>query len=143
MNQILNKPYKSIWWSIPIVLGLSIIGFNSAIDFEMHDTYLVISSIHIGILFSILLGIIGLMYWLIRKKRLVDWMTAIHVTSTIIIFVLIVLTGLIFKKVIESDFKIFRTVNQIMFIIILIAMLSQLVFIANLLFSLIKNKQKD
>jgi len=143
MNQILNKPYKSIWWSIPIVLGLSIIGFNSAIDIQMHDTYFVIASIHIGILFSILLGIIGLMYWLIRKKRLVDWMTAIHVISTILIFVLIVLTGLIFKKVIQSDFETFRTVNQIMFVIILIAMLSQLLFIANLVFSLIKNKQKD
>ena len=143
MNQILNKPYKSIWWSIPIVLGLSIIGFNSVIDIQMHDTYFVIASIHIGILFSILLGIIGLMYWLIRKKRLVDWMTAIHVISTILIFVLIVLIGLLFKKVIQSDFEMFRTVNQIMFIIILIAMFSQLLFIANLIFSLIKNKQKD
>lgn len=143
MNQILNKPYKSIWWSIPIVLGLSIIGFDSAIDIQMHDTYFVIASIYIGIMFSILLGLIGLIYWLIRKKRLVDWMTAIHVISTILIFVLIVLTGLIFQKTIEGDFDTFRTVNQILFVVILIALISQLIFITNLTFGLIRNKPKN
>ena len=108
----------------------------------MHDTYFVIASIHIGLLFSVLLGIIGLIYWLIRNKRLVNWMTAIHVTSTILTFALIILTGLIFKKVIESDFETFRTINQILFAIILYAFLSQLIFITNLILSLIKSKEK-
>lgn len=143
MNQILNKPYKPIWITIPLILGLSIIGINSAIDIQMHDTYFVIASIHIGILFSIILGIIGFLYWLTRSKRLVKWMTAIHVTSTIVTFVLIVLTGLIFKKVIESDFGIFRTVNQIVLVITLIAILSQLIFATNLVVGLIRNQPEN
>jgi heme/copper-type cytochrome/quinol oxidase subunit 1 len=143
MNQILNKPYKPIWITIPLILVLSIIGINSAIDIQMHDTYFVIASIHIGILFSIILGIIGFLYWLARSKRLVKWMTAIHVTSTIVTFVVIVLTGLIFKKVIESDFEIFRTVNQIVLVITLIAILSQLIFVTNLFVGLIRNQPEN
>lgn len=143
MNQILRKPYKSLWLAVPMILGLSIIGFDRTIDIQMYDTYFVISSIHIGIFFSIILGIIGFIYWLIRNKRLVNWMTAFHVLATISTLVLVVLTGLLFKKAIQGDFETFGTVNQIMFAIILMAILSQLVFVTNLVLSLMGNKQKN
>lgn len=143
MNRILNKPYKTIWLANPLILGLSIIGFNSAIDIQIHDTYFVIASIYIGILFSITLGIIGFIYWLVRHKKLINWMTLSHVIITISTSALFVITGLAFKKVIETDFDRFRTVNQILVAIILIAILSQLIFIMNLVLSLIRNKEKN
>ena len=143
MDSIINKPYKAIWYSILFLFGLSIIGWNNTIDIQLHDTYFVIASIHIGILFSIYLGVIGIIYWLIRKKKLVDWMTLIHVVITISTFALIIITGLIFQKIIEGDFETFRTVNQILFVVILIALLSQLIFITNLTFGLIRNKPKN
>jgi heme/copper-type cytochrome/quinol oxidase subunit 1 len=143
MDSIINKPYKAIWYSILFLFGLSIIGWNNTIDIQLHDTYFVIASIHIGILFSIYLGVIGIIYWLIRKKQLVDWMTVIHVVITISTFALIIITGLIFQKIIEGDFETFRTVNQILFVVILIALLSQLIFIINLTFGLIRNKPKN
>ncbi len=142
MDSTINKPYKAIWYSILFLFGLSIIGWNNTIDIQLHDTYFVIASIHIGVLFSIYLGVIGLIYWLIRKKKLVDWMTVIHVVITISTFALII-TGLIFQKIIEGDFETFRTVNQILFVVILIALLSQLIFITNLTFGLIRNKPKN
>ena len=143
MDSIINKPYKAIWYSILFLFGLSIIGWNNTIDIQLHDTYFVIASIHIGVLFSIYLGVIGIIYWLIRKKKLIDWMTVIHVVITISTFALIIITGLIFQKIIEGDFETFRTVNQILFIVILIALLSQLIFITNLTFGLIRNKPKN
>ena len=143
MDSVINKPYKTIWYSIFFLFGLSIIGWDNTIDIQLHDTYFVIASIHIGVLFSIYLGIIGIIYWLIRKKTLVDWMTVIHVVITILTFALIIITGLIFQKTIEGDFETFRTVNQILFVVILIALLSQLMFIINLAFGSIRNKPKN
>lgn len=143
MNSIINRPYKAIWYSVLFLIGVSIIGWNNTIDIQLHDTYFVIASIHIGVLFSIYLGVIGIIYWLIRKKKLFDWMTLIHVVITISTFALIIITGLIFQKVIEGDFETFRTVNQILFVVILIALLSQLVFLTNLIFGLIRNKPKN
>lgn len=143
MNSIIDRPYKAIWYSVLFLIGLSIIGWNNTIDIQLHDTYFVIASIHIGVLFSIYLGVIGIIYWLIRKKKLADWMTVIHVVITISTFALIIITGLIFQKVIEGDFETFRTVNQILLVVILIALLSQLIFLTNLIFGLIRNKPKN
>lgn len=142
MSRILNEPYKSIWWSIPVILFLSLIGLKSTIDLQLHDTYFIIASFHIGLFFSLLLGIIGLIYWQLKNKRLVHWMTAIHVVCTIFTFILIPMSGLIFKEVIEGDLEIFRTVNQILFFVILIALFSQLIFITNVIITLLKNKPK-
>lgn len=142
MNQILTKPYKTIWCSIPLILGLSIIGYNRTIDLQLHDVYFVIASMQIGVLFSIILGIIGFVYWLFRNKKLVNWMTLVHVIITISIFGLIVLTGLVFRQVVSGDFISFRTVNQFLITIILIALFSQLIFLINLVFSLIRNKKE-
>lgn len=143
MDTIIKSPYKAIWYSILVLFGLSIIGWDNTIDIQLHDTYFVIASIHIGVLFSIYLGGIGVIYWLLRKKKLIDWMTVIHVVITISTFALIIITGLIFQKIIEGDFETFRTVNQILFVIILIALLSQLIFITNLTYGLISNKPKN
>lgn len=143
MNSIVHRPYKIFWYSIPVLIGLSIIGLNKTVDIQLHDTYFVIDLFHIGILFSIFLGIIGFIYWLMNNKRLVHWMTAIHVGITISTFVLIVFTGLIFKRIIEGDFETFKTVNLIMFVLILTAVLSQLIFMANLVLSLLNDKKKD
>lgn len=142
MKSIINKPYKAIWYSILFLFGLSIIGWDNTIDIQLHDTYFVIASIHFGVLFSIYLGIIGIIYWLIRKKRLVDWMTVIHVVITILTFALIIITCLILQKIIEGGFETFRTINKIIFVLVLIALLSQFIFIANLIFGSIRNKQK-
>ncbi len=142
MNSIVNKPYKPIWYSILLLIVLSMIGFNNAIDIQLHDTYFVIALIHTGILFSIYLGIIGIIYWLIRNKRLVNWMTVTHVVTTNSTFTLIIITGLIFKKVIEGNIETFRIVNQILFVLIIIALLSQLIFITNLVMVLLMNKPK-
>ena len=142
MNQILNKPYKLIWWSMTIILGLSIIRYNDAIDIQIHDTYIVIALIQIGLLFSMILGIIGLVYWLVRHKKLVSWMTAIHVIVTVLTFIFIVLRVLMPHFFLEGHFDIVRAINQIIFIVILIAILTQFVFLTNLIFSLIRNKTK-
>lgn len=142
MNLRLNKPYKTIWWSIPLILGLALIQFNSTMDIQMHDTYFVIPSFQIGILCSIILGIIGFLYWSSRRKELIHWMTFLHVLITITTFTLLVIIGLIWKKVILSNVGLYTIVNRIVLVTILISISIQFIFVLNLIISLIRNKEK-
>lgn len=131
MKQILNKPYQAIWWSIPIILGLSLLGFKNTIDLQMHDTYFVVSYVHIRILIAVVLGITGFVYWLVRKKRLTNWMTFLHVAITISTLALILIVNLVFQ-VNEGDLETFKKVNPILLVLVLMALSSQLIFMANL-----------
>lgn len=132
MNLILNQPYKLIWMAIPLVMGLALIKADSTIDIPLHDIYFLVASAQVGIQLSLTLGFNGCLYWLLRKKKLVNWMTAFHVITTILSFNLIIITGFVFK-----DF------NQIVPAISLLLMpVSQLIFFVNLAISLIRNEEK-
>ncbi len=138
MKLLVSKPHKQIWYSIPMIVVLSMIRVNSTIDIQLHDTYLVIKSLHIGVIFSVILGIIGLVYWVMKEKKLVNWMTRFHVATTIFVFCIIMVTGIILQDVIEGSLRVFRVINQFLFAVILIGIISQLVFIVNLFLGLIK-----
>ena len=143
MNFVIEKPYKIFWYAIPVLIGLSIIDLNNAIDIQVYDTYIVIALIHMGLFLSIILGLIGFIYWLFRHKKLVNWMTAVHVYITTSTFILFVLSRLILDMAFEEDFEVSRSVYQFIFALILITILSQLVFTINLVFSVIRDKRKN
>jgi heme/copper-type cytochrome/quinol oxidase subunit 1 len=143
MNFVIDKPHKIFWYAIPVIIGLSMIGLNNAIDIQVHDTYIVIALIHMGLFLSIILGLIGFIYWLFRHKKLVNWMTAVHVYITTSTFILFVLSGLITTRAFERDLEVVRTVYYIIFTLILITILSQLVFTINLALSVIRDKRKN
>ena len=143
MNQLLKKPYKLFWGTIPIILVMSTFGINSSIDFHFHDTYIVISTIHISLLFAIILGIFGFIYWIHREKKLVKWMTVTHLLFTITFFISIVLTGLRFKNITESNSTEIKVVNKTILFAFLLVLVSQLIFFANILLGIIKSRSKS
>jgi peptidoglycan/LPS O-acetylase OafA/YrhL len=134
MNTILSKPYRPIWLAIPIIMGLAIVGINSAIGLQLHGTYLVITPIHLGVWLSIILGALGFLYWLVRKRKLVHWMTAIHVAITVLSFTLIMAMGLASSK--GSGFGATGTFNQV----VLFVVAAQLLFLGNLVVSSVKGR---
>jgi len=119
-------------------MGLLLIGLKKTMDIQMHDTYFVIALIHVGILFSIILGVIGLLYWLMRKKKLINWMTIVHVFTTIASFVSILIGAMLATKIFFLQIDILSPLS----IIILIGLLSQLLFLFNLIFSSIRNLER-
>ena len=139
MNLILRKPYKVIWLSIPILLILSLIGIGSTLDIQMLDTYLVLAPSHVGISLSIILALIGLLYWLVKEKSLISWMTVSHVIATLLTFSIILLAGLSFNHLVEPDFGMFGVINQLILILVFVSMVSQIVFLINLIISAIRN----
>jgi len=137
MKLLLTKPYKIFWLSIPILLAISIMGMNQTTDIQLHDTYFVIDVVHVGILFSVIAGLIGLLYWLFRNKRLVNWMTFSHVITTSL-FLLLFMVNSVFNKSEWSDFNSYTIINRFHFFIILIVFLNQLLFLSNLVISLFR-----
>lgn len=142
MNTIKNKPFNAIWFSIPFILGLSFLRPFGIIDFGIHDTYYVISIFHLGILFSLVLGLSGMLYWLVRGIRLIDWMTVWHVVFTITAFLVILFAGLKSDLAIPLHFNNNSIINQFIIVIILLMISAQLIFLLNLILSIIINKAR-
>lgn len=143
MDLILNKPYKLIWFSILLTLSLLLFKPNTGLDIQMHDTFFVISSFHIGSMLSIILGIIGAFYWLMRDKVLINWMTIFHVATTIItlLFILAIVTNFIELKILALNDL--RSLKKSLFILIFITIVSQVIFLLNIVISIRRNNLKN
>lgn len=131
---MMKQPYLYFWVSIPMLILLIFFpGAGEAFDFQLHDTYLVLSRLYFSTIFAVYFGFVGLMYWIFRNIRLRNWMTVAHVVGTVlppILFMLIVgISGKQFGVELSFDG---------MFIIGLIWLLLQLIFLINLVGGLIK-----
>jgi heme/copper-type cytochrome/quinol oxidase subunit 1 len=140
IDSIFQKPYKAIWLSIPIIFTLGLVGMKNTIDIQFHDTYLVITPFHLGILFSIILGIVGCLYWLFRNKELVKWMSSIHIFLTIVTLFFIIILSIFWSNLLHSDFQFFKQINNSIFLLFAIFMISQLMFIINIIIGILRHE---
>lgn len=136
MEQILSKPHKVLWWSIPLCLIVSILATDSFIEIQMHDTYYVIAAFHLGLFFSLVLSILGVGYWLVRSKRLNIWMTATHVISTLLLFLALLFESFIFRKILTLQIGLFIWFNKLFALITVLFFVSQLIFLVNTVISM-------
>ena len=145
-NVITKKPFKIIGYLILIVILISIFEINHIIDIQMHDTYFVISAFHISLLFTLILVISGIIYWLIRKRKLINWMTFFHVgilTISILTVMILLLISNYSNESIDRDYYNLGVNGQLgikFFIGLIIFVISQIVFFFNLVISLLKNQ---
>jgi len=131
MELITNKPYHTLWYSIPIILLLAAFGFTHSFDLQLHDTYFVMSTFHLGIAGSIILAITGLLYWFVKSKVLINWMISVHVVVTIGTIVFLLFIG--YNK------TLLNFTSQVGVIVIALFLVSQLIFIINLAVSLLRH----
>ena len=119
--------------------------------FNIVDTYFVIQYTDITFAIGLFIGIIGLLYWLFSKSRVLlsKRLSKIHTSTTIIGFVigLIVLCASKYVSPIGSvsRFPLFDGVQNFQFILFwlfVIILLAQLILIVNIVVSLIKNFKK-
>ena len=128
-----KKPHKAAWSMIlviliPWLLAAGIIT-NPPVELQLHDTYIITDSITLSIILSLILGIIGFFYWRMKDKKLIDWLTTIHLTATIASFMSI-------------SFLSLQKYNDYQFMIIAVAVVSQLIFVVNLVVSSIRDEEK-
>jgi len=93
MKRIAQKPYLIFWILIPIVILIGFLNKEKTFHLNIHASYYIISQLWISVLISLLFGLIGIGYYLIitTNRKLYTWMTIIHVATTLLGFVIILL----------------------------------------------------
>lgn len=132
-DSIISKPHLWFWHSSMLTMMLFCTTFKKAIDLQFHDTYFVLATVHVGMILSIYLSILGYLYYLLRKLSLRRCLTVIHVLSTLILVLGITLFFL-FNK---TPSLMLTSLYQEVFVFILsVFLLSKLILLVNIALSL-------
>ena len=133
-EKLFIKPYLYFWISIPILLFYGFINCDGTLSVNYYDTYFIIENSYLVVILAIAFFIIGFWYWIMRKlnRKLIMWMTIIHVIITI--------DGIIIAFLLEHFFK-GSEVNSIMAIVILLIFVVQVVFPLNLILNFFKKPE--
>ncbi|MBP1840995.1 hypothetical protein [Formosa algae] len=67
MSKPTKKPHLLLWFSIPLIMVIGLRSPNKSLSINIYDTYVVFSATDLTIAISVLLGLIGLGYWIIQK----------------------------------------------------------------------------
>lgn len=134
------------WTATTLFLLLAIYwhNYNDAVfDINIHDTYYVIHNAHASILLAVIYAFLGLIYWIaiISKIKINSYLTQIHSIITLSIIPIYFIGYYILEKREQSQFPLFDdtlSLNNFLFIIWLVFILSQLILVVNIFISLIK-----
>ncbi|WP_299523685.1 cbb3-type cytochrome c oxidase subunit I [Winogradskyella sp.] len=143
MNKLIEKPHLIFLLVIPIIMLIGILSGDSVLDINVHDTYFVIAYLHLAILISILFGIIGIGYWIMKKanRKLSKWLNWTHIGltfgGTLVVWIL---TNFYRTEIMEYEFN--NNLTLIITLIILLIIIGQLIFPINIIYGLIKKKNK-
>lgn len=143
MNKINEKPHLIFLLAIPIITLIGILSGDAMLDINVHDTYYVIAYLHLAILISILFGIIGIGYWIMQKadRKLSKWLNWIHIGLTFGGTLMVwILTKFYRTEIMEFEFN--NNLTLIITLIILLVIVGQLIFPINIIYGLIKKKNK-
>lgn len=147
MNLINNQSHLLFWVFAPLLLFFGVLEIGgSALDINVHDTYFVISNLHLCILISIYFGIVGLIYWWLkrRKRKLNKWLKLFHIIITIGgVLLLFPLVYYLFNSI-QSSYAVnlekYYYLNLIIFVISILVLFGQLLFLINVLLGVFKSK---
>ena len=129
---------------------------QNTFDIQIHDTYFVIPYFYFLIVFAFIFGFLGGIYYLIQKlakKRMNKILVFFHLVLTIIsslgILFPLSFTGYFNKPQRyygNSDLDFINGVNDLNKIIVILSILfilAQLIFITNIIITLVKNKTRN
>lgn len=138
-----NKPHLLFFGNIPLLWLITVVLPVKVIDIQWHDTYFVIPFYHLVIPVSIILGGIGLLYWLFSEKLMIKWMTVFHTLTTILpILAFFIING--FSSEEEADYIAADMISRSKpyFILLLLFLFGQILFVLNLLIALFKKTEE-
>lgn len=140
MNRVVKKIHYIFWLSIPVIILIGILNIGKTFDVNIDDTYYIIDFRFITHLISIVFLIIGFGYWIMQKsnRRLSRRLLKIHVIITFGGLLIIWILSLFYKDPFQ-DITFNNYLSFIIYLIILIIILSQFLFLYNIFRGLIKN----
>jgi heme/copper-type cytochrome/quinol oxidase subunit 1 len=143
MNKLIEKPHLIFILAIPIIILIGILSGDSMLDINVHDTYYVIAYLHLAILISILFGIIGIGYWVMQKtkRKLSKWLNWTHIGLTFGGTLSIWILSKFYRtEITEYEFN--NNLTLTITLIILLMTVGQIIFPINIIYGLIKKKNK-
>lgn len=112
--------------------------YKSKMDIQLLDIYIVVSTLSAAIFFSTYFIVIGSVYYFMKPIKLAPLATKIHIITTIFTAVLVIALSLFFKEAISLSNHAFRMTNQLFYVIFLVFVLSQFLFLSNILYNLFR-----
>ena len=137
-------PYGLLLWTGLLFLLFSVFASGNTIDIHLHDTVYIISYKHIFWVTAILLGLFWTIYRLINKLLRWRLLTTIHIIITIGTLVVLFLFSYIFEVFHEAGISGALTgegrkiINFVLILVSFLLIISQVVFLINLIAGLIK-----
>ena len=93
----MQQTHKYFWIPIPFIIMAGLIK-GGTLDFQLHNNYLVIGTIHLCGILSTLLFIYGIGYYLLRQRSFSWVLTVSHVGMTLIAFIALVFNLIYFPE---------------------------------------------
>ena len=140
MKKITQAPHFMFWILIPIILLIGLLKPDKTLDINIHDTYIIIALLHLAVLISIIFGILGLGYWVVIKlnKRLVNWLTIIHLIITVISLCLIILIPFFLPESNQGITSLYFDAQVTITLSALVAVCIQSLYLVNIITALIR-----
>ena len=124
----MNKtPFAFIIFGVLILL-FTIVFSNSNFNLNLHDTYFIISYLHISILVCIYLIFIGLIYLIFKKLN--NKLGVIHLIVSIFPIIISIASSYILE---QQNLENVKRINYIIAFSALIIILGQIIFIINII----------
>ncbi|MBT8184118.1 MAG: cbb3-type cytochrome c oxidase subunit I [Eudoraea sp.] len=141
MKKLIENPFLIFFISIPFVLFIGFLMGDALLDFNVHDTYFVVASIHLAYLISIIFGVIALAYWGMHKlnRKLSKLLNLIHIGLTFGgIASIWILSKFYREEVLEYEYN--NSLTLVIISIFLLIIFGQIIFSINLIYGLLKKK---
>lgn len=131
MRALLSKPYLISWLMIPALVGLRLLFPQHTIDIQLYDTYYVIANQYFVLAGSVLLLVLGVGYWLVKRKRKTPngILTLIHLLLTVGVLLLFILPVFDNNRLVSGEWIAFS---------IIALFVGQLTYVVNILAALVR-----
>ncbi|GAA0721082.1 hypothetical protein GCM10009430_21960 [Aquimarina litoralis] len=113
-------------------MGILLIDYDKTVDVNVHDTYYVMQAYVMNLFSTVVFLVIGIVYWSFGKMKieLNPILTKLHTIITIVFVVLLIVIPEISKLFFDGFYY---GINAILFVLGLIIIVTQFIFIANIL----------
>lgn len=147
MKLLKQNVYYYFWITAIVLIALSIYWLNfedATLDINVHDTYFVIHHAHILQLIAFLYILLGFIYWFFKRIniKLIKALTQLHTSISILIFPLYFICSYLLELLYPpSCFPLLDSIQNfqlLITVITLIGLLAQLLFIFNIVVSIIR-----
>jgi hypothetical protein len=126
-----NLSFILCWISAIFVILIGFTDSKRVMNFQIQDTYLETTFMHIALFFTFGLTGLGIIYWLLRKRRTNDFLTIIHLFFTLIPVVVV------FIEMVTQN----KTLDNLVHILSIFFLLVQPLFFINIVLGIVRKSR--